>query len=578
MKQLFSHTLLVLLFPLAAIGQVQFTASLDSKQVPVGEAFEIKFTIDNGQGSGFRPPSFGEFNVVSGPNRMNSMTIVNGNSRSSESIVYVLQAKKEGIFTIGSASVTINGKPYTTQPLSISVSKGKRQTPDDIKGNKGDVFIRAEVSSTTAYIGQQIILDYKLYTRANISGVSRVNESKYDGFFKQEVNDFPHNDNRVSVGGKEYISRILQRLALYPQREGSMTVEPFSLQMGIVKGNRKDDDDPFGSFFSAPLVENRIVSANEVSINVKALPTDAPASFSGAVGDFKADFSISKTEATTDDVISLKINVTGNGDAKRWQAPKLNNINGLEIYEAKIVKEESIERSGEWQTTKEIEYLIVPKQTGSFRLEPEFSFFDTEGGRFQTLKQSFDLKIAQGQNKAATLLQDKIKDILGIKTVTVFQNQVIRFWGSSLFFALLILPFLGLGGVILYREWQIRLNQRDKNLLRRTNAPKIAENRLQLAHEFLNKGNERLFYDEVSKALFNYVSDKFGISLAEFTKNNVREKLDSLKIKDSHIDNFMQILNSCELALFSGRNTEGGASAIYAKAIKVIVDIEEDLK
>lgn len=576
-KPFFNQFFFFLIFPFVLSAQVQFTASVDTKQVPVGEVFEIKFTLENAQGSNFRPPVFGEFNVASGPNKMNSMTIVNGNSRSSESFVYVLQAKREGVFTIGTASIDVKGTTYKTGPLSISVVKGNRQTPNETSGSKDEIFIRAEVSSTKAYIGQQIILDYKLYTRANISGVTRVNESKYDGFFKLEVNDYPHNDNRVTVGGKVYVSRVLQRIALFPQREGSFKIEPFSLQMGIVKGNRKDDEDPFGTFFSSPLVENRVVSANEVTIDIKALPTPVPASFSGAVGEFKTDFFVSKEDGTTDDVISLKMNITGNGDAKRWQAPKLVPVEGLEIYEPKILKEESVERNGEWQTTKEIEYLIVPKQAGSFSLKPEFSYLGTEGG-YQTESKTFDLKIAQGSNKAATILQDKMKDILGIKTTTAFVNQITRFWGSALFWGLLILPFLLLAAVVAFKEWQVRQSKRDINLLKRENAPKIAEGRLAVAHEFLKKGNERLFYNEVSKALFNYVSDKFGIPLAEFTKNNVREKLLSVKAKEGHVQDFVQILNDCEIALFAGRNTEGSAEAIYDRAIGVIVDIEKDLK
>lgn len=586
MKQLFNHILILVLFPFALAAQVQFTASVDSKQVPVGEVFEIKFTLENGQGSNFRPPAFGEFNVVSGPNRMNSMTIVNGSSRSSESYSYVLQAKREGSFTIGTASIDIKGKSYTTTPLSISVEKGRRQTPNDVKAGKEEIFIRAEISSNTAYIGQQLILDYKLYTRANISGVSRVNESKYDSFYKLEVNDFPHNDNRVTLGGKPYITRILQRIALFPQREGTFKIEPFSLQMGIVKGNKTDNNDPFGSFFSAPLVETHIIAANEVPIEVKPLPANAPTSFSGAVGDFKVDFSISKTDATTDDVISLKMNILGNGDAKRWLAPKLPKIEGLDIYEAKILKEESVERNGEWQTTKEIEYLIVPKQTGSFSLKPEFSYLNTdeisqgnaEGETFQTLSQVFNLQIAQGSNKAATILQDRARDILGIKTASVFVNQVTRFWRSALFWVLLILPFIFIGVVIVLKEWQKRMSQRDITLLKRANAPKIAESRLAVAQEFLKKGNERLFYNEVSKALFNYVSDKFGIPLAEFTKYNVREKLTSLNVKQELVQDFDKVLRDCEIALFGGRNTEGSAEAIYERAASVIVAIEEDLK
>ena len=132
--------------------------------------------------------------------------------------------------------------------------------------------------------------------------------------------------------------------------------------------------------------------------------------------------------------------------------------------------------------------------------------------------------------------------------------------------------------MIAFKEWQKQLSRRDINLLKRANAPKIAESRLAVAQEFLKKGNERLFYNEVSKALFNYVSDKFGIPLADFTKYNVREKLTSLNVKPSHVLDFDKILRDCEIALFAGQNTEGSAEAIYERAADVIVAIEEDLK
>ena len=120
-----------------------------------------------------------------------------------------------------------------------------------------------------------------------------------------------------------------------------------------------------------------------------------------------------------------------------------------------------------------------------------------------------------------------MRDILGIKRTTAFTNQITHFFGSALFWVLLLIPFLLLGGVMAYKEGQNRLNKRDMSLLKRENAPKVAEGRLAVAKEFLEKGKKQLFYNEVSKALFNYVSDKFGIPLAEFTKSNVREKLNS---------------------------------------------------
>jgi hypothetical protein len=575
------YSLFVFLFlPIVAIAQATFTASTDAKQIPIGEVFEVQFSLKNAQGQGFRPPAFGEFNVANGPNQMNSMTMINGTATSSETYSYVLQAKKEGVFTLGPATITAKGQTLRTNPLSISVIKGKKQTIASTGSSKDDVFIRAEVSTTDARVGQQIVVDYKLYTRVNLSGVNRISEATYDGFYKLDVNDFNHSDSRVQVAGKPYLTRILQRMALFPQREGTLGIEPLTLQVSVVKESqgRGRDNDPFGQFFSSPDLEQKIITANALIFNIKPLPSNPPPSFTGGVGEFQAAFSMSKTDATTDDALSLRLTVTGNGDAKRWQAPKIAAVDGLEIYEPKVLKEQSIENQGEWQTTKEIEYLIVPKQAGDFSLKTAFAYVNTEGGRYISVDTTFALTIQQGSNKAATLIQDRQQDIRGLKLATFLTSDGGNFYNSMLFWALLIAPFLLFGFAVALKQIQLQQSRRDAILVRQENAPKVAEERLAVAQDFLAKGDKKLFYEEVSKSLFNYISDKFQMPLSEFSKSTVREKLISLKVNELSINNFVNILNDCEIARFSGQDTEGGAEGIYDRALKVITDIEQSLK
>lgn len=578
MRRLFFLIGISLIAIVKLTAQVVFEATTDSKQVPLGEVFEVKFTLNNAQGTGFSPPVFSDFAVVGGPNRMNSMTMVNGNATSSESYSYVLQAKREGKFSIGSASVLVKGQTLSTTPLSMEVVKGKKETLNEGGGgNKESVFIRAEVSSHEARVGQQIVLDYKLYTKVDLNGMNLLHEPNYDGFFHLEINDYPHNENRVTIGGKQYLTRILRRVALFVQKEGEFVIEPMTVQVGIVKGK---NDDPFSDpFFSSIRSENHTIQSNSVNIYVKPLPNNAPLSFSGGVGDFKAEAGISKIDATTDDAISLKMKVTGNGDAKRWQAPKMLAIDGLEIYEPKVLREESIESQGEWLTIKELEYLIIPKKTGNFTIKPEFSYFDTEGGGYKTLTPNiFEIKIAQGKNAIATIQSDKVTDIKGIKTANIFTNQMTSFYGTSLFWGLTIFPFIFLGGVLGYRQFLIQKSKVDVNVLKSQNAQKVAERRLAVADEFMKKGNSRLFYDEVSKAMFTYVSDKLGIPMSEFSKSNVREKLTSLEVNELNIEKFIKILQNCEIALFAGQNTEGAMNDVFQDALNVITDIENDLK
>ncbi len=577
MKRLLLNSILFLFCSTSILAQITFEATTDAKQVPLGEIFEVKFTLKNAKGIGFRPPVFSDFTVVGGPNQMNSMTVVNGNATSSETYSYVLQAKREGKLSVGSAEISAKGQNYTSPPLSIEVLKGKKQTISEVKSSKDAVFIRAEVSSHEAFVGQQIVLDYKLYTRVDLNGMSLLNEPSYNGFFHLEINDYPHGENRVTIGGKSYLSRTLRRVALFVQKEGEAVIEPMTVQVGVVKG--KNDDPFFDPFFSSVRSENQTIQSNSVNIYVKPLPANAPTSFTGGVGDFTVETTLSKADATTDDAISLKMRIMGNGDTKRWQAPKMPTIEGLEIYEPKVLREENTELQGEWQAIKEIEYLILPKKAGNYTLKPEFSFFSPESNSFKTLSpNTFPLNITQGKNVLATIQADKPTDIRGIKTATVFTNQTTSFHNTGFFWALFILPFLFLLGVLGYKQYLIQRGKVDVNILKSQNAQKVSERRLSIAQEFLRKGNHRLFYDEVSKALFTYVSDKIGIPMSEFSKSSISEKLHSLNVKEVNIEKLLQILQKCEIALFAGQNTEGAMNDVFQDALKVITDIEDDLK
>ena len=557
-------------------AQITFIASTDAKQVPLGDIFEVKFTLKNGSGTRFSPPSFADFAVVGGPNRMNSMTMINGVATNSETISYVLQGKQEGQFTINAASISVKGQTYTSAPLTIEVIKGKRQTFGNAPDNgKDEVILRAELSQHEAYIGQQIVLDYKIYTRVDLSDMRPVSEPAFDGFFKLKINDYPQAEQNVTIGGKRYLSRILGRIALFPQKEGNLTIEPMMGQVSIIKGKVQD---PFADpFFGSVRAENASVQSNTSTVNVKPLPPNAPNSFTGGVGDFKVETSISKTEATTDEVLSLRMKVIGNGDVKRWLAPKLAPVEGLEIYDPKTLKEESIENQGEWQTIKEFEYLILPKKAGDFTVKSEFTYFNTDGG-YRTANAVFNLKLTQGKNKIATVSSDDNADIYGLKNTTRFISSYSPFYGSAPFWIFLILPFLLLGGVLAYKQYLIKKGNIDVSLLKSQNASKIAQKHLALAREYKEASKSRAFYDEISKGLFTYASDKFNIPLSEFSKNNVAEKLKSLKINDLHSQRFIAILHKCDLALFGGQNTEGGMNDTFQEALQVIVDIESDMK
>ncbi|MEN9609895.1 MAG: hypothetical protein RLZZ628_709 [Bacteroidota bacterium] len=565
---------------IALFAQPSFTASTDNAEIVVGAPFEVKFTLSNGSCDDFKAPPFSDFNILGGPNKSSSVHIINGVSSSTLGFSYQLQAKKEGKYVIAPAKIRCGGKYLETLPIQIHVTKlpSSYSTTTKIPLDAKDaVFVRAEVNTTEARVGQQIVLDYKLYTRVSLSGVNLVKESDYEGFYKQDVNSYNHGESRIKLGGKDYTTKILQRIVLFPQKEGEKVVLPLYLQVGIVSSS----GDPFDDFFKMGTTAQKNIQSNPVTIQVKALPENPPISFTGGVGSFDVQSSISRQEATTDDILSLKLTVVGNGDAKQWQAPKFAPVDGLEFYEPKVLSETPSDGHGLIETTKEWEYLIVPKKAGNYEVKPAFSYFDLKKNEYVTMQPAtYALRIAQGTNPTAKIAATSVaqpKDIRFIKTKTSLSGLCDTFFGTMPYYILLALPFCGLLAAYLYKQQQAKLNSADVQVIKSQNAQKVAQRRLAIAEQHLKNGRKREFFDETSKTMFTYISDKLNIPLSEFSKNMVREKMGSLAIPSTHIDRFLKILQQCEMALFAQLDSDTKMQETYKDALQVITDIENNI-
>jgi hypothetical protein len=94
----------------------------------------------------------------------------------------------------------------------------------------------------------------------------------------------------------------------------------------------------------------------------------------------------------------------------------------------------------------------------------------------------------------------------------------------------------------------------------------------------LGTGNSKAFYDEISKAYIGYVCDKTGLPLSQLTKDNVREKLSTLQINEATIDEFVKIIQTCEIALFAGMDNSSSMQTMYENAINVISNIDNEIQ
>jgi len=290
---------------------IKFYVQTDAREILDNSYVDVEFVLENGDGKNFRPPSFKDFRIIAGPNRSSSMSIVNGKMSKKMSYGYTLRPLKTGSLIIGAAAIeSFTGILYT-ETLTVEVVKANEST----KRDKRDYFVETSLSDTTAYIGQQLILSYKLYTRLDIRSYNIDAGSDFEGFYTQPINTEREAARRELINGVEYTTKVLRKIALYPQQRGIYKIEPAVVTLGIASERSSR------SFFFSNQLRNERVLTDGLEIIVGNTPDDAPASFSGAVGDYKMNARLEKRTLTTDDALVINMSIWGDGDSKTVLPP-----------------------------------------------------------------------------------------------------------------------------------------------------------------------------------------------------------------------------------------------------------------
>ncbi|HRG87379.1 MAG TPA: BatD family protein [Chitinophagales bacterium] len=623
-NRIFKGTLLLMLvFAMytVASAQARFSASAP-KSVPVNSNFQLSYTIENGNGTNLKLPSLNDFQLMGGPNTSTSMQWVNGNVTQSVTYSYVLRPKNQGTFKLGKASITVSGVTMESNELTIQVTapvaqqqQQRQRNPFDpfddpfFRGEeeeqpqtsnaeiekqlKDEVFMKLVVSKGSVYKGEMLTATYKLYFRQNLTGFNVTKAPSFDGYWSQEVELDPKRRPATEVvNGKQYNTVEIMKYNLYPQRAGALPVAGCEVntvaqvQMRSRSRNLFDDFFDLGRMRQVPLD----LKATPITVSVKELPDNGkPADFSGAVGSYKFDATLSGKDAKTDEPITYTLKISGTGNLKFVDAPALKFPPEFEVYDPKI-KENISNGAAGMSGTKQYDYLIIPRQPGDYTIEEKtFSWFDPAAGKyFTTQSPEFTVKVtgeaSKNPNTAAIAAGGDKEDVaaLGqdiryIKTATPELSKGNRFFGSAGFIAMYSMPFLLLAGMIFAKRRNDTMAA-DVIGTKRRRALKLAKKRLSVAEKHLAKSDKKNFYDEVSRATWGYLGDKLNIDMAELSKDNVEEKLLAKNAKPETIAKLKALLGTCELALYAPVGEGGEMKQNYETAMNLMADLEDEVK
>ncbi len=604
MKKILSISLLFLIMTAFANAQVRFRASAN-KVVELGESFRIDFSVNAG-GSGFKAPDLSKFRVLIGPSTSTSTSIQMRNGQTTRSIntsySYIVQAKKEGKFTIGSAQITVDGKVYNSTPITIEVLKGNApQTsnsqpitkPDGTnthKSSKGKVFIKVNLSKTKVYQGEQIISSIKIYDKiAQLGGFNDFKFPSYSGFWAQDVKTPTSLSlTREKYNNQIYYSALLRQDVLFPQKSGTLLIEPCTIDC-IIKERVGQRRNFFGELVDVYQNVQKVVKSEQRKVTVLPLPDNKPASFTGGVGtNFNFKMSVDRNELKSNESITLKFVVSGNGNIKIVDKIKIDFPASFDVFDPKISSNINSSASGV-RGSKTFEYLIIPREPGEYKIPAtNFSYFDVGSKTYKTLTtKEIKFKIEKGDNTTNKVIagtgvegkevSNKGSDIRHIMTKDfVLKNDNRPFFGSLWFYlSYLIAVFLFVLAMFLTG----RKIKRNKNIVLQKNkrANKISKKRLKEAAKYMKNNNKEAFYTEVIKALWGFLSDKLNIPLSELSRETAKETLESKNIDESIINEFITTIDNCEFAKYAPSGGEQQIAEDYNKARLIINKLIEVL-
>ncbi len=576
--------LLFSLFSLLAKAQdndIKFEAVLSKAKLGQNERLRVSFEM-NKDGDFFEAPSFDNFEVLMGPSQSISSSFINGKRSFSKSYTYVLRPKKQGQLIIDSASITIDNTVYTTDPKTVLVTEpidnpNAPKTAQDIADES--LYLVATLSNDKPYLNQGVLVTYTLYfsPRVYINNFIPVENPTYKNFWSQDLPIKEYETRRTTFRNESFNAVDLKTVVLYPQKSGSLALDPFALELYVqIPTGRRD-------FFGDPIMRSatKTVKAGDLSINVKELPEQGkPLNFSGAVGDFELSVEASRTSLEANESTQIKVKINGKGNLKLLSIPELSLPSALEKYDPEYTDEVRVNREG-MNGSVTNSYTVVPRYAGSYPVDPlEFTYFDPNSKSYKTLSSDpFDLTVEgsallPSTSSIAPIAEKNTPVTSGFKS-NAYQTSLVTivsspwFESNTYYLILALLVILGFSISFIINAFKASIGSSGQGAKKAL--PKKIKALLKRADKLAKEQNAE-FYSIASEILFLCLEKYSGVDLSTASKQEREDKLQTLGA-DAHLIERINTINDRILMV----RYSGSASAPFEEDLKILHNIIDDL-
>ena len=604
---MFARTSLsILLIGLVLVGRVcaqeasvRVTAGADPMATTVGEPIVLTVRVEGAPATVVQTPGR-PVTVNLDPQqrapRMQRFRFTEGDTeRPGVAFSWQFRPRRAGTARIQPVTVVVRGEEYKTSPIQVEVtpSTGRPSgptltTPDGAPGttlDERDLFVRATATADRAYQNEQVVVEYRLFYRPGVRlRHSRLADSwDAPGFWREELNVASRPTPQTQrANGQMYETVVLKRVALFPTRPGTLRVDPLRIEteaQGTVQMQR-----------GGPALRGRFqpvrLASQSLSLRVRPLPSSAPSSFDGAVGQFSMRVRTDADSAAVGDPVSLKVRVQGTGNLATLSPPRLDPPATVEVYET--VAESDIERNGRrMRGTKTFAYTLVPRSGGRLALSPVvFAYFDPEAGRYKTLRAEGPVlqvsgEAAPGEQQLSGRTGDglPVGDVTGlmsadaVRWVRTDQRPLHR---QPWAYLVLLLPVLLAGGAVLYRRRRQATGPTRRMESDASFEP--AQAQLRAARRRLKKADGTAVYEAVGQALRTFLGGRLGQDSPPAPRSVLDRELRRHDVPGDLRDRLYEVLDRCDEAQYApGSATPSAREDLLSDAHAVLDRLDEHL-
>lgn len=526
----------------SAAQDVSLSAKVSKEVVGQGEIFQYSVTLVNARAD-INVPRMDNFEIVQGPSVSSNYSIVNGRTTQEYSKTFRLRPKRTGKFKIPAAWASTPKGKVKSNEIIIEVVKGQAPAPKPT--STAELIATVEIDKKKVFVGEPVVVSYKVYTRYREFGAEEINYPGTDGFWAEDVETSGDWKTEV-LNGKTYYYVEAKRQILFPQTTGKLDIGEFSLT--AVCRERWYSNTKRLSAASRPQ-----------SIQVVPIPAGKNEHFVGTYSPLSIDAKVNTNEVRANEAINFTVTIEGKGNMRLLNEPEFDFPPDLEIFDPKVKDNIKVHSYGE-SGSRIYEYVMIPRSQGEYEIPGiELQFFDPDNEKFVSVN-SGDVRfnVLKGDGSGASTYtydsQTEVnilnQDIRFIKRDSANLRVINRpFYGSIAFYSLMSFPGLAFVFVLLFKR---RKEQQESDVegTRMRKAARVARKHLKAASDLASSSDSKLFYETLYKAILGYLGDKFGIAQSELNKERIATELGATGSgRDEHP--LISLIEECEMARFA---------------------------